>query len=191
MLAKHQIIPPFTLNKNQNSSQPLPHTATPDTKIGNSTVTSDTGDRQLHAGHPRLATPWTTRRSRTRWVVPSALLGPKVGRGWPRGYPRPMGRQRGHPRGLGVAFGPTLDPSRAGPMATPSPARPPQALRCHPRGLGLARTWGWPSGQPFCPGRLRFCRPRSTPTPTPTPTPTAGPLVATPVVVAVVAGWVG
>jgi len=45
-------------------------------------------------------------------------------------------------RDLGVAFGPTLDPSRASLMATPG-------LRGHPRGLGLARTWGWPSGQPF------------------------------------------
>jgi hypothetical protein len=119
-----------------------------------------------------------------------------------------MGRPRSHPRGLGVAFGPTLDPSRAGPMATPgpwggrvaipgsrgglraSPRWPPQALHGHPRplgggraatpgpwgghprGLGLARTWGWPSGQPFCPGvthRQLGChrRPRSTPTPTP------------------------
>jgi hypothetical protein len=36
-----------------------------------------------------------------------------------------MGRSRGHPRGLGVAFRPTLDPSRAGSMATLGPARPP------------------------------------------------------------------
>jgi hypothetical protein len=48
MLAKHWIIPPFILNKNQNSSQPLPHAATPDTEIGNSTATPDTRDRQLH-----------------------------------------------------------------------------------------------------------------------------------------------
>jgi hypothetical protein len=75
-----------------------------------------------------------------------------------------MGRSCGHPRGLGVAFGPTLDPSRAGPMATPGSTLPPLATggwlrgsprslgrpRGHPRGLGLARTWGWPSGHPFC-----------------------------------------
>jgi hypothetical protein len=51
-------------------------------------------------------------------------------------------------------------------MATPGSARPPLAAGgwsrgypwsmgrpCgHPRGLRLARTWGWPSGQPFCSG---------------------------------------
>jgi hypothetical protein len=79
----------------------------------------------------------TTQRSQTRWVVPgregSALLGPKVGRGWPRGYPRSMGRPRGHPRGLGVAFKPTLDPSRVGLMATPGPAQPPPVHEAVPR----------------------------------------------------------
>jgi hypothetical protein len=68
-----------------------------------------------------VGSPCTKRRRR----IDRQLLGPKVGRGWPRGDPRSMGRPRGHPRGLGVAFGPTLDPSRAGPMATPGPARPP------------------------------------------------------------------
>jgi hypothetical protein len=58
------------------ATEPLPHAATPDTR-----------DRQLRAGHSRSATPRTTRRSRTRWVVPSVLLGPKVGRGWPWGQP--------------------------------------------------------------------------------------------------------
>jgi hypothetical protein len=92
----------------------------------------------------------TTQRSRTRWVVPgregSALLGPKVGRGWPRGYPWSMGRSCCHPRGLGVAFGPILDPSRAGPIATPGSAQPPPATGGWPR--GYPRSMGRPRGHP-------------------------------------------
>jgi hypothetical protein len=104
-----------------------------------------------------------------RWVVPSALLGPKVGQGWPRGHPRSMGRPRSHPWGLGVAFGLDLNGSRAGPMATPGSARPTP-------GSGVGLNLGVAFGPTFLSGS------------TPTPTPPAGPLVATPVVVA---GWVG
>jgi hypothetical protein len=87
------------------------------------TPLADRGFFHVTWRHRNLRKKTTTGQSRTRWVVPrregSALLGPKVGRRWPRSYPRSMGRPRGHPRGLSVAFEPTLDPSRAGPMATP------------------------------------------------------------------------
>jgi hypothetical protein len=63
-----------------------------------------------------VASPWTGRIG-SSWT--------QSWPGWLRGYPLSMGWLRGHPRGLGVAFEPTLDPSRAGPMATPGPARPP------------------------------------------------------------------
>jgi hypothetical protein len=51
--------------------------------------------------------------------------------------PGPWGGCAAIPGGMGVAFGPTLDPSRAGSMATPGPARPPPGSEVGPN-LGVA-----------------------------------------------------
>jgi hypothetical protein len=136
--------------KNQkSSSQPLPHAATPDLELGGSSTAGSATPRRRNSKEKTnvVGSPCTGRRRRTAWTQSWS------GMAAPRGYPRSMGRPCGHPRGLGVAFGPTLDPSRAGPMATLGLAWPPPTTggwpRGYPRGLGLARTWGWPSGQPF------------------------------------------
>jgi hypothetical protein len=113
MLEKHWIIPPFTLNKNQNSSQPLPTGPRRTPKIGNS---MDDTTEPNEVGSPACSS-WTQSWS-------------------------------------GVAFGPALDPWP--PQALHGHPGSMGCLRGHPRGLGLARTWGWPSGQPFCSGQLRL-----------------------------------
>jgi len=78
-------------------------------------------------GHPR---PLGCCRAATpclgggRPATPRAARPPPATKVWPCSYPRSMGRPCGHPRGLGVAFEPTLDGSRVGPMATPGVAAP-------------------------------------------------------------------
>jgi hypothetical protein len=112
---------------------------------------------QPHRGTAQAGKPPPPDRAATPQRFRVAVWPPQATGGWPRGYPRTIGRLCGHPWGPRVAFGPTLDQSRAGPMATPGVAAQPLPAtrgwqRGYPWSMGRSRCYhrglGWPLGQP-------------------------------------------